>query len=94
MASAAITLSGNGQIEIPKEIRDALHWQTGTELVLVSKPDGVTISTVEKPTRRRFADLIGLLKHEGPALSDEALCAAVDLNEDQEWRRVNQGDHA
>lgn len=94
MASAAITLSGDGQIEIPKEIGDALHWQAGMQLVLVSKPDGVTISTVQKPTRRRLADLIGLLKHEGPALSDEALCAAVDLNEDQEWRRVNQGDHA
>ncbi|MCQ8105683.1 AbrB/MazE/SpoVT family DNA-binding domain-containing protein [Methylomonas sp. SURF-2] len=82
MSTATITLSSKGQVVIPKEIRDELHWEAGTELTLVSNASGVTLKAVPKKTGRNLADLIGMLKHDGPALSTEVLCQPVDLNEE------------
>jgi AbrB family looped-hinge helix DNA binding protein len=82
VSTATITLSSKGQVVIPKEIRDELHWEAGTELTLVSNASGVTLKAVPKKTGRNMADLIGMLKHDGPPLSTEALCQPVDLNEE------------
>lgn len=82
MTSATITLSSKGQLVIPKEIRDELHWDAGTQIALVSSASGVTLKAVPKKTGRKFADLIGLLKHEGAPLSIEELCKPVDYSED------------
>lgn len=81
MTTATITLSSKGQVVIPKEIRDELHWDAGTQIALVSSASGVTLKAVPKKTGRKFADLIGLLKHEGPPLSIEELCKPVDYSE-------------
>lgn len=82
MSVATITLSSKGQIVIPKEIRDQLHWHAGTQLSLLSSASGVTLKAVPKKTGRRLEDLIGMLKHEGAPLSTEELCAPVDYFED------------
>ena len=82
MTTATITLSSKGQVVIPKEIRDELHWDAGTQIALVSSASGVTLKAVPKTTGRKFSDLIGLLKHEGAPLSIEELCRPVDYNED------------
>jgi AbrB family looped-hinge helix DNA binding protein len=82
MSIASITLSSKGQVVIPKEIRDELHWETGTELSLVSSASGVTLKAVPKKTGRNLADLIGMLKHEGPPISTEELCRPVDYSAD------------
>lgn len=82
MSVANITLSSKGQVVIPKEIRDELHWSVGTELTLVSSASGVTLKAVPKKTGRNLADLIGMLKHDGPPLSAEALCKPVDYRAD------------
>ncbi|OAI17117.1 hypothetical protein A1355_00450 [Methylomonas koyamae] len=82
VSTATITLSSKGQVVIPKEIRDELHWEAGTELTLVSNASGVTLKAAPKKTGRNLADLIGMLKHDGPPLSTEALCQPVDLNEE------------
>lgn len=84
MTTATITLSSKGQIVIPKEIRDELHWDAGTQITLISSASGVTLKVVPKTTGRKFADLIGLLKHEGAPLSTEELCKPVDYGEDGE----------
>jgi AbrB family looped-hinge helix DNA binding protein len=81
MRTATITVSSKGQIVIPKEIRDKLHWQSGTELTLIANASSITLKAVPKTSGRNLADLIGMLKHEGPALSTEALCQPVDLAE-------------
>ena len=82
MSVATITLSSKGQIVIPKEIRDQLHWHAGTQITLFSNASGVTLKAVPKKTGHRLEDLIGMLKHEGPPLSTEDLCAPVDYAED------------
>lgn len=82
MSVVTITLSSKGQIVIPKEIREQLHWDAGTQITLFSGASGVTLKAVPKKTGRRLEDLIGMLKHDGPPLSTEALCAPVDYTED------------
>ncbi|THF56244.1 AbrB/MazE/SpoVT family DNA-binding domain-containing protein [Pseudothauera rhizosphaerae] len=84
MPTATTTLSSKGQIVIPKEIREALHWEAGTQLTLVSSASGVTLKAIPKKTGRRFADLIGSLKHDGPPLSTEALCQPVEYGADED----------
>ena len=84
MTTATTTLSSKGQVVIPKEIRDELHWDAGTQIALVSSASGVTLRAVPKNPGRKFADLIGLLKHAGAPLSIEELCAPVDYREDGE----------
>lgn len=83
MTIATITLSSKGQVVIPKEIRDELHWDAGTELTLVSNASGVTIKAMPKKTGRNLADLIGMLKHEGPPLATEELCRPVELSDEE-----------
>jgi AbrB family looped-hinge helix DNA binding protein len=82
MSFISITLSSKGQVVIPKEIRDELHWDAGTELSLVSSASGITLKAVQKKTGRGLADLIGMLKHDGPPISTEELCKPVDYSAD------------
>ena len=82
MSTATITLSSKGQVVIPKEIRDELHWHPGTQITLVSSASGVTLKALPMKTGRKFSDLIGRLKHEGPPLSTDELCAPVDYSAD------------
>lgn len=84
MTTATLTLSSKGQVVIPKKIRDELHWEAGTQITLVSNAAGVTLRAVPQKTGRKFADLIGMLKHDGPSLSTEELCAPVDYGADVE----------
>jgi AbrB family looped-hinge helix DNA binding protein len=81
MTTATITLSSKGQVVIPKEIRDELHWEAGTQINLISNASGVTLKAVPKKTGRKLADLIGLFRREGPTLPVEELCQSVDYNE-------------
>ena len=89
MSIATITLSSKGQVVIPKEIRDELHWEAGTELTLVSSASGVTLKATPKKTGRNLADLIGMLKHDGPPVSTEELSRPVELTDEDcpEYRK-------
>lgn len=78
MTTATTTLSSKGQVVIPKEIRDELNWRAGTQITLVSSASGVTLKATAQKTRRKLADLIGLLKHTGAPLDTQTLCRPVD----------------
>ena len=52
MSVITIKLSSKGQIVIPKEIRDELHWQTGTQLSLVTTVSGVSLRAMPAKTGR------------------------------------------
>ena len=47
------TLLANGQVILPKTIRDLRHWEPGTRLVVENAVDGVLLkaATVFAPTR-------------------------------------------
>lgn len=82
MLIVTTTLSSKGQVVIPKEIRDEMHWMPGTQITLLSGVSGVTLKTAPKKTGRKFEDLIGMLQHKGLALPTEELCMPVDNSAD------------
>ena len=82
MTVMTITLSSKGQVVIPKEVRDELHWEAGTTLTLVASGSSVILKASPRKAGRNLADLIGMLKHDGPPLSTEELCKPVDLGDE------------
>jgi AbrB family looped-hinge helix DNA binding protein len=81
MAALTVKLSSNGQLLIPKELRERLHWEAGIELTLVPTGRGVLLQPSIKKAQHNLADLRGMLKYDGPPVSLEALCKPVDLGE-------------
>jgi AbrB family looped-hinge helix DNA binding protein len=44
--NAQTRVSAKGQVVIPKEVRDRLHWEPGTRLEVVEGHDGVSLKAV------------------------------------------------
>ena len=81
---STVTVSTTGQVVIPKEIRDALHWETGVELTLTAVGNGILLKETPKKHGKRLEDLRGMLKHDGPPIPIEELCKPVDYRADWE----------
>ena len=79
-----VTLSTTGQVVIPKEIRDELHWEVGAELTLTAVGNGILLKATPKKRGKRLEDLIGMLQHDGPPIPIEELCKPVDYS--AEWQ--------
>ena len=58
------------------------------QLTLVANASGVTLKVAPKKTSRNLAELIGMLRHNGPQLPTEELCAPVDYSVVQESETV------
>ena len=83
MLAATVKLSSKGQVVIPKNVRDSLHWGVGVELVLLTTEHGVMLQT--KPSKKKMQtakSLRGFLQHEGKTISTEQLCKPVEYNND------------
>jgi AbrB family looped-hinge helix DNA binding protein len=77
-AAPTTTVSTKGQVILPKTIRDQLHWDPGTRLVVEQTADGVLL----KPMRAVFAptlpeDVFGSLVYKGERKSVEAMDAGI-----------------
>ena len=83
MLASHVKLSSKGQIVIPKEIRDSLHWDTGVELTLVASADGVVLQTRQKKPKQDINSLRGMLQSTISPLSIEELCQPVDYDSDK-----------
>ena len=81
MTALTAKLSNNGQLLIPKELREQLDWEAGTELTLVPTGRGIFLQPSVKKVKHNLADLRGMLKYDGPPISLEELCKPVDLGE-------------
>jgi AbrB family looped-hinge helix DNA binding protein len=55
--TATATLSSKYQISIPKDVREAQHWEAGQEFAFIPKGDAVLLVPVPK-----IEDLTGILK--------------------------------
>lgn len=82
MSIAIVTLSSEGGIVIPKEIRDELHWKPGLELTIEITESGVLLKTKSAGKKLRLEELRGILKYDGPPISTEELCKPVDFYPD------------
>jgi len=52
---------------LPKSVRDAHHWQPGTEFIVENLPDGVLLRPLKPSTPSRLEDVAGSLRYTGKA---------------------------
>jgi AbrB family looped-hinge helix DNA binding protein len=70
-------LSTNGQLILPKEIRERHGWTAGTELIVEDHGNSVVLRQVEDLPATTLEDLIGCAGYEGPARSSEEMEAGI-----------------
>ena len=74
-------LSSKGQVIIPKPLRDAHRWHTGTRLEVLETADGILLkplqATAEVELMAGLAAIRKRIAYNGPALSIEDMNAAI-----------------
>jgi AbrB family looped-hinge helix DNA binding protein len=83
---ATTRLSTKGQVVLPKGVREANNWPSGTELEVVPHPEGVLLRKPTPAKRYTLDDLFGFLKYEGPPVSIEDMNLGVDEMFRREWK--------
>ncbi len=81
MLATTVTISKQGQVIIPRNICDSLHWTDGMELTLVTIESGIMIMPKIKnklPTK----SLRGYLQHTGNPIPTDQLCKPVEYTND------------
>ena len=76
-------LSSKGQIIIPKSSREAHHWETGQELVVIDTEEGVLLKPVRPAPHATLDELAGCLSYKGPAKSLEEMEQAIQKRANQ-----------
>ncbi|CAG7857428.1 hypothetical protein MCAMS1_02241 [biofilm metagenome] len=88
MDVTTVKLSSKGQVVIPKEVRDELHWKIGTELVLVPSANGISLRNKPVSSGQKLADLVGMIKTEGGPVALDDVIKPVDYRAD--WAQSEQ----
>lgn len=83
MKSATVKVSSKGQIVIPKEVRDDLHWDNGMELTLVMTEQGVMLRAKTQAEKQPVKSLRGFLQYSGEVIPTEQLCKPVEYSNDR-----------
>ena len=69
-------LSSKGQVVIPRDVRDAHHWRTGTEFEVEDLPEGVLLRP-RVPDRVSIEQVLGCTGYRGPARTVDEMKEAV-----------------
>jgi AbrB family looped-hinge helix DNA binding protein len=78
LAPQQTVISTKGQIILPKQVRDQLHWGAGTRLIVEQTTDGVLLkpaTSIFPPTRPQ--DVFACLPHKGPAKTIDDMNAGI-----------------
>ena len=81
MTTDTVKLTDQGQVPIPRHIREALHWESGARLTIETTAGGILLKPISSEKKLRLEDLRGFLKHSGPRISTEELCKPVNYDE-------------
>jgi AbrB family looped-hinge helix DNA binding protein len=78
-------LSTKAQVIVPKSLREALRWRPGQELEVINTKEGLLLRAKApfKPTR--LEDVAGMLKYDGPPVSDKQIQARLTASLRKEW---------
>ncbi len=80
--NAYTTVSGKGQVVIPKDVRERLHLVPGDRLAIVERPDGVLLRRPAAKGTESFDDITARIrarvKYSGPPASIEGMTKAID----------------
>lgn len=60
-------LSSKGQVVLPKSVRDARGWETGTEFAVEGVSEGILLRPLRPFPPTRIDDVFGCLKYSGRA---------------------------
>ena len=75
-------VSAKGQVVIPKDVRDRLHFAPGTELEVIESGDSVTLRHVRPPKTKTFeecdARIRARIKYTGPPATEEDWHRSID----------------
>ena len=85
-------LSTKGQVIIPKSLREALRWRAGQELEVTNTAEGLLLRAKAPFKRTRLEDVAGMLKYEGPPVTDAEIEAKLTEWVKQDWERQNKRD--
>ena len=82
-------LSSKGQIIIPKAVREAHGWKTGTEFIVEDTPGGVVLKPKRVFAPTTLDEVFGCLKehYKGPAKSIEEMDQAILDEAARRWKR-------
>ena len=72
------TVSTKGQVILPKSIRDQLHWEAGTKLIVEETAEGVLLKPMPLFAPTDVDAVFGSLRPSRPALSVDEMNAVVD----------------
>lgn len=72
------TLSSKGQLVLPKALRDRKRWKPGSKFTLEDVPDGVMVRLVPPKRKRTVDEVYGMLRYEGPLLSEAEIERRID----------------
>ena len=60
-------LSSKGQVVLPKSVREARSWKSGTEFAVEEVSEGVLLRPLRPFKTTQIEDIIGFLKYRGKA---------------------------
>ena len=81
--NAQTRVSAKGQIVIPKNVRDRLHWTQGQALDVIETPQGVLLQAPEtgksgKSFEEITARIRARIKYDGPPVSIEEMNQSIE----------------
>lgn len=78
-------LSGEGQITIPKSLRDAHRWTTGQEFIAINFGDGILLKPKQPFTVTSLEMVVGCLRYSGEPKSLEDFEQAIRQGVLEQW---------
>ena len=75
-------LSSQGQVIIPKSLREAHHWEADQELLVIDVGDGILLKPKKPFLETKLNEVAGCLEYHGTPKSledmDEAICQGIE----------------
>lgn len=82
MLATTVKISKTGQVEIPKNIFNSLHWKDGMELTLITTESGIMLTPKVVKNKISAKSLRGCLQHTGSPIPTDQLCKPVEYTND------------
>ena len=78
-------LSNEGQVIIPKALRDAHHWEAGQELIVIDTGDGILLKLKNPFRETTLEDVAGCLNYVGEPKSLKEIETAIRQGVMEQW---------
>lgn len=82
--------STKGQLVVPKQLRDAYDWTSGSAVEFIDEGDGVKIKPVAPKKRYTIDDLYGITGYKGPPRTLEDMQRGIDEAMAERWARKSR----